>query len=52
MTPERPGTGDTFDGTVEDVVMPDDVRAAAEARIERAVERYGDPMHDGAPIDG
>lgn len=38
--------GDTFDGTADDVVMPDEVRAAAEARIAAAVAKYGD-----APVD-
>jgi len=31
-----------FDGTADDVVMPDDVRAAAEARVAAAVAKYGD----------
>lgn len=43
-----PGTGEQFDGTEDDVVMPDDVRAAAEARIAAAVAKYGpvDPVDD------
>lgn len=39
--PEKPTGGDTFDGTADDVVMPEDVRKEAEARIERAVKKYG-----------
>ena len=31
-----------FDGTEDDVVMPDDVRAAAEARGAAALAKYGD----------
>lgn len=41
-----PTGGDTFDGTADDVVMPDDVRAEAEARVAAAVAKYG-----GAPVD-
>lgn len=39
--PEKPTGGDTFDGTADDVEMSPQVRAEAEARIERAVEKYG-----------
>ncbi len=35
-----------FDGTVDDVEMPDDVRAAAEARVAAAVAKYGDRPDD------
>ena len=41
-TPERSnGPGDEFDGDVDDIEMPADVRAEAEARIAAAVEKYG-----------
>jgi hypothetical protein len=33
--------GEQFDGTVDDVVIPDDVREASEARIAAAVAKYG-----------
>lgn len=35
-------SGEQFDGTEDDVVMPDDVRKAAEARVAAAVEKYGE----------
>jgi hypothetical protein len=37
----RRGEGDTFDGTVDDVEMPDDVRREAEARVAAATAKYG-----------
>lgn len=41
-TPDDRSEGvEEFDGTVDDVVMPDDVRRAAEARVAAAVEKYG-----------
>ena len=43
---ETSGTGDEFDGDVDDVEMPPEVRAQAEARIAAAVAKYGD-----APVD-
>ena len=45
---DTPSAGEMFDGTEDDVVMPDDVRAAAEARIAAAVAKYGpaDPVDD------
>jgi hypothetical protein len=44
--PKQPTSGDEFDGTADDVEMPADVRAAAEARVAAAVAKYGD-----APVD-
>jgi hypothetical protein len=45
--PKRPTGGDTFDGTADDVEMPPEVRAEAEARIAAAVAKYGDaPVND------
>lgn len=38
--------GEQFDGTIDDVIMPDDVRAAAEARIADAMERYSPTQID------
>lgn len=38
--------GEQFDGTEDDVTMPGDVRAAAEARVADAVAKY-DPPADG-----
>lgn len=43
---EAAGPGDEFDGDVDDVEMPADVRKAAEARIAAAVKKYGD-----TPVD-
>lgn len=40
-TPTTSEDGEQFDGTADDVVMPDDVRRAAEARVAAAVEKYG-----------
>lgn len=34
--------GEQFDGTVDDVVMPPEVRRAAEARIAAAQAKYGE----------
>ena len=46
-TDKSPQSGDEFDGDIDDVEMPPEVRAAAEARIAAAVKKYGD-----TPIDG
>lgn len=43
--PNRP-TAENFDGTVDDVEMPDDVRAESEARIAEAMAKYGTPVDD------
>lgn len=48
-------SGEEFDGGIDDVEMPADVRAAAEARIAAAVARYAadgdDATDDGADGD-
>ena len=38
----EPKKSEQFDGTADDVEMPDDVRKASEARIAAAVKKYGD----------
>ncbi len=45
---ENAGPGDEYDGDIESIVMPPDVRAAAEERIAAAVKKYG---ASAAPVD-